>query len=230
MSEKERQSRTYGRSLLARLMVLLLIGVIFYATYVLYRMMESGNVEQAVADGDFTATRWFMIVGPPSDEELQHLLQFALCSNQLEMSRYLLDKGADPNLPGRHGYFPPLTEYLAQCWPGSDRRGNRDQFVQLLQSHGAQFGVEHAVLLGDLQNVVRPVQATPALSDKRYGAPGWTLLHFAAAAGQYDVAAYLVKAGADVHAETYIGKHTPAELAENSRQSDVVNFFETVSD
>lgn len=116
----------------------------------------------------------------------------------VELLDLLLEFGAAELLEskcgrGEEGRWAGLTvlQYAA-------KRG-RTEVAQRLLAAGADYDVFSAVALGDLQRIERLVEQQKLLLEEAddYQSP---LLHWAAASGQREVAAYLIGHGADVDA------------------------------
>jgi uncharacterized protein len=73
--------------------------------------------------------------------------------------------------------------------------------ADLLRTNGAEMNVFEAAIAGDTERVSVYLKKSPELA-RAYAQDGWTALHLAAYFGQRDVAAALLAAGADVHAQT----------------------------
>ena len=141
--------------------------------------------------------------------------------------RWLLEHGADPHLPMRHGYDSPL-DYVIGTYSRSPRLA---QCIDLLAATGCQTrrrvpGMLE-VLRGRLDLLGAELDADRSLAHKRFpeldfGSTayrrlqlrGGTLLHLAAEYGNVEAARLLLASGADVNAradgdETGVGGQTP---------------------
>lgn len=208
--------------LLGRIVFLIVALALIGGGFVAYRMLEHGNVKQAVGEGDVIAVRAFLLLSAPSDELLRELFLIAVVSQEIDIVRYLLDKGVDPNVPAREGELPALDHFV--IWYA--RTQNREEMAQLLVKSGAEFGVRHHAAMGNLDDVVAAVATEPALAtDPMPEFHNMTLLHYACGGGQLAVAKWLLEHGAALDVES-AGGQTPFDMAIFSENKELVLLLE----
>jgi serine/threonine-protein phosphatase 6 regulatory ankyrin repeat subunit B len=101
-----------------------------------------------------------------------------------------------------------------------------EDVVAMLRQHGGTLGAEiyDAVDLGDLEKVRSLLNERPKLIATKEFAWKWTPLFWAVKNGNTDIAAYLVSAGADVHAENTKGL-TLLQVAYTRNHKDMVDLL-----
>jgi ankyrin repeat protein len=129
-------------------------------------------------------------------------------NERLRCLQWLLEHGADPELPGA---WPPARALLVAAFSGEP------SYVAALREHGAKVDFFARCALGDLPQVKRELMRSPALARERDGG-SLTTLQCAAASrmGSTDpkiakkllaVAEWLLDAGADPNARTKSWSH-----------------------
>jgi len=152
---------------------------------------------------------------PARDEDAVSDALYIACRNgQLEASRWLLDRGADPNWRGFAGATclawaefsdnAPLSALLRE-------RGGRDDLLDpRYRAEPRVFAIMVLAGWGFGRRLAERLARDPAAANMR-GARG-TVLHAAAEAGQRGSVAALLNAGADPRARDAAGR-TPSEVA-----------------
>ena len=157
--------------------------------------------------GDAKAVRWLIEAGADVnalDDDGDAPLHFAYTA---EVAKLLIAAGADIEKPGLHDHTPLL----------SAAGGGRAEVVALLIRNGARLAPEgprglkalhSAIISGDVTTVRVVLDAGADVNDVQGSSP----LEYAVEFGNADVAALLVKRGADLNARGYHGM-TPAHTA-----------------
>jgi ankyrin repeat protein len=132
-----------------------------------------------------------------------------------EIAQRLIHKGADVNAKNARGETPAQLA-LAQDPPGT---------VRLLRAKGAQVSsIQLAAYLGDLVKVKNCIEKGASV-DTQDGS-GLTALHAAAAAGQKEVAEFLLGTGASVQAASGAdGLGTPLHYAAHGGSKDMAELL-----
>ena len=128
-------------------------------------------------------------------------LTIAIMKGNVELVDLLIDEGADPNLKCEFwagGYLP--IDYA------------HDEMADLLISRGAVLNIHSAARLGRADDVRRMVADDPEYIHAR-GGSGQTALH---KAKSVEICGILLDAGAEIDAQDYEHRATPAEFAFNN--------------
>lgn len=160
-----------------------------------------------------------------------YYVTIAVQKNDICLTKYLLEHGADVNKPGVTYRFPALTlavlndnaemvELLIQCGAqiiGSGALGmaaahRKFKMMDLLLTHGVDVNVNDN---NPKTNCLRLIM----------GNKDFTALHEAASAGHVDVVAYLIKHGANSDLREAKGR-TPAMLAQEKGHWKVVTLLD----
>jgi ankyrin repeat protein len=149
-------------------------------------------------------------------------LEYSVRRRQTNVTKMLLEFGADPNATGTGGTTPLADAAL---------KGDLDG-VRLLLAHGArpnaisQDGTQpiHDAALGDSAEVIRELLKQGANVNARTRDEVQTPLHMAAAMGKMKAVEALVALGADLTMKDSKGR-TPLDAAERAGLTDVVAFL-----
>ncbi len=165
------------------------------------------------------------------DKKGKTLLFFAAGKGFAELAAFLVSKGADVNTRDKWN-FTPLHEALDKETAGvlidsgaflevkshsgltplqTAVYGLRLDVARFLVSKGAASDIFLDAAMGRFDQVRQQVQRNLEIVNNA-GVYGWTLLHHAAAAGQYEIAKFLISKKADINAQTIKGE-TPLHLA-----------------
>lgn len=117
--------------------------------------------------------------------------------NRVEVVRFLLRAGADPNIPGRtRSEIPVLLKPYCIA-----RRYRRLQLAGMLEEAGSVLDIYSACFLGDRDHVQACLEAEPGLlTGEQEDDSVWrvTPLHYAVAGGHEQLARWLIGEGAQV--------------------------------
>jgi hypothetical protein len=185
---------------------------------------DAGYVRGLVANGKATVDQKVPAPGYPDGTPL---VTIAARNGAVDVLRYLLSAGADPNAPTPVGETALM---LAAFFPNDEReepvRERYEQAVRLLLDAGANVEnrPHHYTALSyaayqNRQPIIRVLIAKGARVDGEVtGGIAYvnTPLMMAAIQGHYDAALSLLRAGANPGIRVYKG-HTAAELAEKNR-------------
>jgi len=149
-------------------------------------------------------------------------LEYSVRHRQTNLTKMLLEFGADPNATGTGGTTPLADAAL---------KGDLDG-VRLLLAHGArpnaigQDGTQpiHGAALGDSAEVIRELLKQGANVNARTRDEVQTPLHMAAAMGKMKAVEALVALGADLTMKDSKGR-TPLDAAERAGLTDVAAFL-----
>jgi len=152
---------------------------------------------------------------PQSDaDQVSDALYIACRCNRIDVARWLLDRGADPNWRGYAGAtclaWAEFTGDAALCALLRERGGSDEVKDDRFQATPKAFGVMVLAGWGFAKRLLERLRADPSLVSVR-GDRG-TLLHAAADGGQPVVAKLLLVFGADRTAVDHQGR-TPADIA-----------------
>jgi ankyrin repeat protein len=145
------------------------------------------------------------------------LLWEATRGNRWALVEYLVQRGADVNVPGRHRHesFVLLKPYCVA------RTFGRDALAEYLLNHGTVVDIYSAAYLGDTQRVLELLEHDPGRVNREQAEETvWrvTPLHHAVSGEQDHVLALLLERGAEVMA--YSG--LLLEIAARRRRPDLV--------
>ncbi len=136
-----------------------------------------------------------------SDGHDRTFLWEATRGNQVRLVRYLIEAGADPNVPGRiRAEIPVLLK--PYCIAIRYRRAG---LATMLRQSGTKIDIYSACFLGDTQCVERLLRRSPRLlTEEQEEDAVWrvTPLHFAVAGGHEELARMLIEKGAQVRPYT----------------------------
>lgn len=160
------------------------------------------------------------------DDEGMTPLACAVVQEQIEVAQFLLDKGADPNIPNKNG----LTPLEHAC--GRDKT-NALMLAKMLLAKGASVNatnvtretippLEWAISSDNLELVKLLVDRGAEVKTKTD--VGSTPLHTAADRGDTEIAAILIAHGAEVNAKI-TGGTTPLHNAAENGSADIVKLL-----
>ena len=117
--------------------------------------------------------------------------------NRVDVVRFLLRAGADPNVPGRtRSEIPVLLKPYCIA-----RRYRRPQLAEMLEEAGSVMDIYSACYLGDMDRVQDCLETEPDLvTQEQEDDSVWrvTPLHYAVAGGHEQLARWLISQGARV--------------------------------
>jgi ankyrin repeat protein/Flp pilus assembly protein TadD len=165
------------------------------------------------------------------DKKGKTLLFFAAEKGFARLAAFLVSKGADVNTRDKWNFTPlhealnkETAEVLINSGAFLELKSNsgltplqtavyglRLDAARFLASKGAAGNIFLDAAIGRFEQVRQEVQKNPKIVNNA-GIDGWTLLHHAAAAGQYEIAEFLISKKADINALTIKGE-TPLHLA-----------------
>ncbi|HEY1187391.1 MAG TPA: ankyrin repeat domain-containing protein, partial [Gemmata sp.] len=164
-------------------------------------------------------------------------LFYASQNGPTDVVRFLLGKGVDPNILGKHHTLPlhiaatkEIAELLLKHKAKVDEpdaqgvtpmhaavlRGNR-AVAELLDARGAKHTPETLAALGHADELKERLKKEPLKKERPKGPVRPTLLHLATSFGRFTTARVLIDAGADVSAADPEGKtplHRAADVGE----------------
>lgn len=115
--------------------------------------------------------------------------------NRVDVVRFLLRAGADPNIPGRtRSEIPVLLKPYCIA-----RRYRRPQLAEMLEEAGSVLDIYSACYLGDTDRVQHCLETEPGLLTREQEDDSvWrvTPLHYAVAGGHENLARWLIREGA----------------------------------
>jgi cytohesin len=141
-------------------------------------------------------------------------LHIAAENGYTEIAALLLAKGGNVNAKCRDGYTPMHVAAV---------RGDKDM-VDLLLANKAEFNIQDAAAIGDLEKVKAMLKDNPDLVFSRDFAD-ITALHWAAIQGQTDVVKLLLANKADINAKAGKSDSTPLHDAVLEGRKDVVELL-----
>ena len=160
----------------------------------------------AAREGDVDSARWMLDAGADInqlDADNTHALTIALMNKRYTFAKFLLERGANPNLADVRGRTPLYASIDArdEDYSAMPSRKEEDplsskEIVQALLEHGAD---PNAALTRNL-----PGRSGMDSGDTALG-PGTTILMRAARAGDVEVMRMLLKKGADPKRQTEAG-------------------------
>jgi len=177
------------------------------------------------------------------DKKGKTLLFFAAEKGFAKLAAFLVSKGADVNTRDKWNFTPlheALNKETAEVLIDSGAflevkshsgltplqtavYGLRLDVARLLVSKGAASDIFLDAAMGRFEQVRQQVQRNLEIV-KNAGVYGWTLLHHAAAAGQYQIADFLISKKADINAQTIKGE-TPLHLAVSWGRKKIVKLL-----
>jgi len=230
-----RRLKTRGRDILS---VLLAVTAVCTSPSAASRSQQA--IFEAIAKGDEAAVTALLDRSFPVTTANEHgysLVHWAALTRQSRIVSLLVSRGATVNVTGPGGRTPLhdaaaggdagvvrlLVAAGARAYP-ADALGKTPLDIAVDQGHRALFQLlkplHVAAELGDVEMVKRLAQAEPAGVLARDESRA-TALHLAAAAGQREIAAALLDAGADVNARAACGE-TPLRLALHRSAAETV--------
>jgi ankyrin repeat protein/Tfp pilus assembly protein PilF len=130
-----------------------------------------------------------------------------------EAAEVLINKGAFLNVKSNSGLTPLQTAVY----------GLRLDVARFLVSKGATGNIFLDAAIGRFEEVQRQVQRNLEIVNNP-GVGGWTLLHHAAVAGQFEIADFLISKNANINAETIKGE-TPLHMAVSRGRKKIVKLL-----
>lgn len=130
-----------------------------------------------------------------------------------EAAEVLINKGAFLNVKSNSGLTPLQSAVY----------GLRLDLARFLVSKGAASNIFLDAAIGRFEQVQQQVQKNLKIVNNA-GVGGWTLLHHASAAGQYEIADFLISKNANINAETIKGE-TPLHLAVSRGREKIVKLL-----
>jgi hypothetical protein len=165
------------------------------------------RVLKFAAKGDLAAVKDILTAQPAmlntmSEGHHRTFVWEAANTNRLDVLKYLVEKGADVNIPGRYRseMLVLLTPYCIAV------KKKRTKIAAYLWDHGTQIDMYSAAFLGAMETLARLVKKDrDAVHVLHPADSAWNVvpLHYAVAGQQLEAARYLVAAGTEVgqHAE-----------------------------
>jgi ankyrin repeat protein/tetratricopeptide (TPR) repeat protein len=177
------------------------------------------------------------------DENGKTLLFFAAEKGFAKLAAFLLSKGARVNTRDKWNFTPlhevlnkETAEVLIKGGAFLEVKSNigltplqtavyglRLEVARFLVSKGAASNIFLDTAMGRFEPVQLQVQRNPNIVNNA-GVDGWTLLHHAAAAGQYKIADFLISKKADINAQTIKGE-TPLHLAVSWSREKIIKLL-----
>ncbi len=191
--------------------------------------MKAANIRkliQAAKTGDIPTVRAFLDAGNSPDTPIPNkarfsILMYAASGNQVEMIRFLLDKGANVEYKSADGYTPLMLAGM---------RGSMEAAQFLLsvganvktKSNGGMSALSFSVAAGKVNTVNLLLDKG---SDPNNAPPnGSSELHMAAGLGHVEIAKMLMAKGANPQAKDEYGS-TPLDYAVKSGHDDVAQLL-----
>jgi ankyrin repeat protein len=177
------------------------------------------------------------------DKKRKTLLFFAAEKGFAKLAAFLLSKGAKVNARDKWNFTPlheALNKEAAEVLINSGAflnvksnsgltplqsavYGLRLDVARLLVSKGATSNIFLDTAIGRFERIQQRVQRNLKIVNNT-GVGGWTLLHHAAVAGQYEIADFLISKNANINAETIKGE-TPLHLAVSRGREKIVKLL-----
>ena len=149
-------------------------------------------------------------------------LEYSVLHRQTELTKMLLQLGADPNAPGKRGSRPLADAALKGDAEGARLLLNAGARIDAVSQSGTQ--PIHDAALGDSVEVIQELASRGADINARAREGAQTPLHFAASMGRIKAVEALVALGADPAAQDANGR-TPLDVAERAEFADVAAFL-----
>jgi ankyrin repeat protein/Tfp pilus assembly protein PilF len=130
-----------------------------------------------------------------------------------ETAEVLINSGAFLNVKSNSGLTPLQTAVY----------GLRLDVARFLVSKGATSNIFLDAAIGRFERIQQQVQRNLEIVNNA-GVDGWTLLHHAVVAGQYEIADFLISKNANINAETIKGE-TPLHLAVSRGRKRIVKLL-----
>ena len=189
--------------------------------------LESDNgmsLHSACCDGHIEIVEQLLSLGfdiDSRDSNGQTPLMFAARYDQPDLFRFLIDRGSDPTLKDNHGWT--LLHFAAAG--GSDDIIEKLLFLGLDIDSRNNSGLTPLMTAAfchppDLLHFLLERDSDPTLTDNH----GWSLLHFAAAGGRYDIIKELVFLKFDINSRSSNGR-TPLMIAICCCQPELLTFL-----
>ena len=158
------------------------------------------RILKEVRRGDLRAVKRYLRQDPTllharSGGHNRSFLWEATRGNRVNVARFLLREGADPNIPGR--IRAEITVLLKPYCIA--RRYRRPELAGMLEKAGTVMDIYSACYLGDTERVRRLLNAEPdLLTGEQEDDTVWrvTPLHYAVAGGREQLARWLISEGA----------------------------------
>jgi ankyrin repeat protein/Tfp pilus assembly protein PilF len=177
------------------------------------------------------------------DKNKKTLLFFAAEKGYAKLAAFLLSKGAKVNARDKWNFIPlhealnkETAEVLIKNGAFLNVKSNsgltplqtavyglRLDVARLLVSKGATSNIYLDAAMGRFEQIQQRVQRNLKIVNNA-GIDGWTLLHHAAVAGQYEIADFLISKNANINAETIKGE-TPLHLAVSRGRKKIVKLL-----
>ncbi|MBN1974628.1 MAG: ankyrin repeat domain-containing protein [Sedimentisphaerales bacterium] len=139
--------------------------------------------------GKIEVVKYYLDRGSDIDKDLSNgftLLHLAIRTGHTELAEYLIDKGANLTLQTNEKMTPIMLAVTH----------NRKEIEEMLIKKGIKRDVFTETIRGDIQAVMNYLAEDPNLINQYRG--NFSLLHWAAYKGHYDLAKILIETGADV--------------------------------